>query len=285
MKLHQKEKEVEVAGLAAVRDLLRCLPGVEIAPIDQIGQVGHHHQVDGLIRVDYSGVTRLLAVEVKSHGAPRFVRSAVYRLESCVARMRQWIEEYGAKQLIPMLVSPYLSPESRAICCDHDVAYLDLEGNTRLVFDGVYLERSVPYKPKSETRRPIQKSGFLGWRSDRSRRRSASARRQGGLNRLVGGLSGLPGRTRGVSSDRGRGGSPDAAHRVGLSAGTPSLSRTAGSGRRPGPPAAGRRSAGWREADARSGPRGARWRWPRWSGRPDCAADCRRAPGSGPRRR
>ena len=152
MKLHQKEKEVEVAGLAAVRDLLRCLPGAEIALIDQIGRVGHHHQVDGLLRVDYSGVTRLLAVEVKSHGAPRFVRSAVYRLESCVARMRQWIEEYGAKQLIPMLVSPYLSPESRAICCDHDVAYLDLEGNTRLVFDGVYLERSVPYKPKSETR-------------------------------------------------------------------------------------------------------------------------------------
>ena len=138
---------------------------------------------------------------------------------------------------------------------------------------------------KASSDRPIQKSGFFGWRSDRSRRRSASARRQGGLNRLVGGLSGLPGRTRGVSSDRGRGGSPDAAHRVGLSAGTPSLSRTAGSGRRPGPPAAGRRSAGWREADARSGPRGARWRWPRWSGRPDCAADCRRAPGSGPRRR
>ena len=152
MKLHQKEKEVEVAGLAAVRDLLRCLPGAEIAPINQIRQVGHHHQVDGLIRVDYGGITRLLAVEVKSQGAPRFVRSAVYRLESCVAHMRQWVEDYGAKQLIPMLVSSYLSPESRAICCDHDVAYLDLEGNTRLVFDGVYLERSVPYKPKSETR-------------------------------------------------------------------------------------------------------------------------------------
>ena len=152
MKSLDKAIEVEVAGLAAVRNLLRCLPGAEIAPIDQIRQAGHHHQVDGLIRVEYGGVTRLLAVEVKSHGAPRFVRSAVYRLESCVVHMRQRVEEYGAKQLIPMLVSPYLSPESRAICCDHDVAYLDLEGNARLVFDGVYLERSVPYKPKFETR-------------------------------------------------------------------------------------------------------------------------------------
>ncbi len=165
--------------------------------------------------------------------------------------------------------------------CDNECGFLDL-GND-LVIDPVYMldivhtNRNIP--------RPIQKSGFFGWRADRSRRRSASARRPGGLNRLVGGLSGLPGRTRGVSSARGRGGSPDAAHRVGLSAGTPSLSRTVGSGRRRGPPAAGRRSAGWREAGARSGPRGARWRWPRWSGRPDCAADCRRAPGSGPRRR
>ena len=35
----------------------------------------------------------------------------------------------------------------------------------------------------------------------------------------------------------------------------------------------------------RTGPRGARWRWPRWSGRPSCAAGCRHVPGSGPRRR
>ena len=32
------------------------------------------------------------------------------------------------------------------------VAYLDLEGNARLVFDGVYIERSVPNRPKPETR-------------------------------------------------------------------------------------------------------------------------------------
>ena len=72
---------------------------------------------------------------------------------------------------------------------------------------------------------------------------------------------------------------------AGLSGGTPALSRTTGPGRRRGPPAAGRRSAGWREAGVRSGPRGARWRWPRWSGRPGCAADGRHARGSGPRRR
>ena len=54
--------------------------------------------------------------------------------------------------MIPMLVSPYLSPESRAICTAHDVAYLDLVGNVRLAFDAVYIERAVADKPRSETR-------------------------------------------------------------------------------------------------------------------------------------
>ena len=51
-----------------------------------------------------------------------------------------------------MLISPYLSPDSRAICIEHDVAYLDLVGNAHLEFDGVYIDRAVGEKPKSETR-------------------------------------------------------------------------------------------------------------------------------------
>ncbi len=51
-----------------------------------------------------------------------------------------------------MLVSPYLSPESRSICLDHDIAYLDLVGNAHLAFDHVYIDRAVPDRPKSETR-------------------------------------------------------------------------------------------------------------------------------------
>ena len=145
-------KELEVVALGAVRDLLRCLPGAEIAAVAQTAQAGRDRQVDGLLRVDYGGAVRLLVVEVKAHGAPQFVRSAVYQLESYVAHMQQCATRHRAEQVVPMLVSSYLSPESRAICRHHDVAYLDLEGNARLVFDGVYIERSVPSKPKPETR-------------------------------------------------------------------------------------------------------------------------------------
>lgn len=152
MKHRKIEKGLEQAGLAAVRDLLRCLPGAEVTPLALIRQAESHSQADGLVQVNYGDATHLLVIEVKAHGAPRFVRSAVYQLESLVAHMPEDDAPHRTEQFVPILVTPYLSPESRAICRDHDVAYLDLEGNARLVFDGVYIERSVPSKPKPETR-------------------------------------------------------------------------------------------------------------------------------------
>ena len=151
MKHIELQKELEATAMDAVRDLLRCLPAAEVTPLAEPRRTDRGPQVDALVRVHYGEAVRLLVVEVKAHGAPRFVRSAVYQLQSYVARIRQY-PAHAAELVVPMLVCPYLSPESRAICRDHDVAYLDLEGNARLVFDGVYIERSVPTKPKSETR-------------------------------------------------------------------------------------------------------------------------------------
>ena len=152
MKHGQSEKKLESVGLEAVHDLLRCLPDAEVTALTDIREEESRHQADGLVRVNYGDATHLLIIEVKAHGAPRFVRSAVHQLESLMAHMPERVTPHRAEQFVPTLVTPYLSPESRAICRDHDVAYLDLEGNARLVFDGVYIERSVPTKPKPETR-------------------------------------------------------------------------------------------------------------------------------------
>lgn len=144
------QKDLEATAMDAVRDLLRCLPAAEVTAVE-LRQTDGGPQLDGLIRVHYGGAVRVLVIEVKAHGAPRFVRSAVYELESRVTRIRE-CPAHAAEFIVPMLVCPYISPESRGICRDHDVAYLDLEGNARLVFNGVYIERSVPTKPKSEAR-------------------------------------------------------------------------------------------------------------------------------------
>ena len=145
-------KEIKRTGFAAIQDLLRCLPAAEVTPLAETHQRGNRRQADGLVRVSYGNVAHLLVIAVKAQGAPRFVRSAVHELESLVAHLSERVTPDRAERFVPILVVPYLSPESRAVCRDHDVAYLDLEGNARLAFGGVYIERSVPTKPKPEAR-------------------------------------------------------------------------------------------------------------------------------------
>ncbi len=145
-------KKLEVRAVDAVRDLLREVPGLQVKSVEYERKIGRDNAVDGLVGFGHGDGAYTLVVEVRSDGAPRFVRSGVHLLESCVARLRRSGDANGGKRFIPMIVSPYLSPDSRAICMDHDIAYLDLVGNARLAFDTVYIDRAVARRPVSETR-------------------------------------------------------------------------------------------------------------------------------------
>ena len=152
MKTTLEMNELQTLALGAVCDLLKLLPSVQVESVEYERKVGRAYEIDGRIGLSYPGGSYALVVEVEANGAPRFVRSGVYLLRSYVERLRQSGGANSGRRLIPMLVSPYLSPASRAICADHDVAYLDLAGNARLTFDTVYIERTVADKPRSETR-------------------------------------------------------------------------------------------------------------------------------------
>ena len=153
MKYIEKLKWQDNIAIEAVRALLSHVPGLEIDSIhDYKESVERDYGIDLRIGLSHGGVDYALIIEVKADGAPRFVRSAVYQLESYVAHLLQTRRADDSPRLIPMLVSPYLSPESRAICTAHNVAHLDLFGNAHLAFDNVYVDRAVAGKPKSETR-------------------------------------------------------------------------------------------------------------------------------------
>ena len=151
MKSDEIVKELEIAAANAVRDLIDYVPNLEIGSVDYEEYIGRY-EIDLRIALSRGGVNYALIIEVKPNGAPRFVRSAIYHLRDYVAHVDQSNRADAGQRLIPMLVSPYLSPESRAICTDHNVAYLDLFGNAHLAFDGVYIDRAVADKPKAESR-------------------------------------------------------------------------------------------------------------------------------------
>ena len=152
VKSSERAHEVEIMAMDAVRVLLEHIPNIQIKTVRHEQNLASGYQLDARIDFDHGGIRYALLIEIKSNGAPRFARSAVYQLESYMAHLHRSDHQDITWQCIPILVSSYLSPESRSICLDHNVAYLDLYGNAHLAFGNVYIERSVADRPKSEPR-------------------------------------------------------------------------------------------------------------------------------------
>ena len=152
MKKTTLANELETEAVNAVCDLLGHVPRLAVSSVRHEWLLGGDLRIDGWIEFEHDDATFALVIEVKSNGAPRFVRSAVYQLKGYLAHAHQYSYADPGRRMIPMFVSSYLSPESRSICTDHDVAYLDLAGNAHLAFRNVYIDRAVAERPKSETR-------------------------------------------------------------------------------------------------------------------------------------
>ena len=152
MKQVDELKTQEILAVDAAQELLDTVPSVQVGSVTYQHWIADNLQVDGRIGFSHAGASYQLIVEVKSDGAPRHVRSGVFQLKGYVAHLHQFGHTQIGERWIPMLASPYLSPQSRSICTDHDVAYIDLVGNAHLAFSDVYIDRAVADQPKSETR-------------------------------------------------------------------------------------------------------------------------------------
>lgn len=144
MKMAESMKVTEFQAASALKALLQRVPALDIANEEHEVYLGPDRGVDFIFDIYHNNANFKLIVEVKRNGQPRHVRSAIWQLLDFV---RSNNERY-----IPILITPYLSPESQAICEDAGVSYLDLMGNTRLAFDAVYIERAVAEKPRAESR-------------------------------------------------------------------------------------------------------------------------------------
>ncbi len=136
-------KSIETRAIAALRALLEQVPAISVLSVTNEAASGVS-EIDILVHFDAAGRQHRLACEVKANGQPRYVRAAASQLSRYVARQ--------SPGTIPILIAPYLSPHAQSICRAEGVGFLDLEGNARLVFDGVFIEREVASKPESVRR-------------------------------------------------------------------------------------------------------------------------------------
>lgn len=136
-------KEAEAPAAEALHRLLENIPILHVEGIDAEAVSGDW-EPDLIARLVVDGKGHLLICEYKSSGQPRFARSALLELRNYVAQR--------APEATPVFIAPYISPAVRKMCEEKGVGYLDLEGNARIAFGGVFIERMVTDKPVVEQR-------------------------------------------------------------------------------------------------------------------------------------
>jgi len=137
------DRQLAETGVERLVGLVHEAPMLEVTA--RHFEVLHDSRVaDAVVRVRVGRQQFDLVCEAKTASEPRHVRMAIYQ----VLDVSKVFGEGG----VPLLIAPYLSPESRSICRQAGINYLDLEGNARLTFGTVFIERTVANKPKPEKR-------------------------------------------------------------------------------------------------------------------------------------
>ena len=135
-----KEKDVfEDQAITQLCGLLRQVP-----VIDDVDAEKQYSRVDAVLNVRTGNTAYLLACEVKSNGQPRFIQAAITQLQAFM------FSTEGA--FVPVIIAPWLSPDAQALCNENGIAFLDMEGNARIMFGGVYIEHRTTNKPVVEKR-------------------------------------------------------------------------------------------------------------------------------------
>lgn len=142
---HYAEKELIPAALETLNTHLARVLGLHVSPnLEFKTSLANAFWLDALLTVELAGETWELCLEVKDPAPPRVVRDVASRLRIYTANR--------TPRSYPVLAAPWLSLQSRAICEEAGVGYLDLAGNCRLSFGTVYIERTGFIAPKAEKR-------------------------------------------------------------------------------------------------------------------------------------
>ena len=130
-----------------LRNLLSPLPFLIEGEAPDLGTLAQG--ADFAIRLADGDRSWILVGEVKANGQPRNIRMAALQAKEYVQRLKSTGNAYA------VVVAPFISADSGAICRELGVGYADLAGNCRLAFGTVYIEKSVaknPFRVKREQR-------------------------------------------------------------------------------------------------------------------------------------
>lgn len=100
-------------------------------------------EADAIIRIKTPDGPKILVIEVKSNGQPRYAKIAAEQLERYTRRIPG---SYG------IFMAPYISEDSAQILEDRNIGYMDLSGNGKISFWPVYIKTVADRNPYAQTR-------------------------------------------------------------------------------------------------------------------------------------
>lgn len=154
MKSRRPVNEVEKQIAHILSEHLSRVPFVQIesikmdqeirSPIHSLGRIA-----DVLINIRIMERNFFIICEVKNFGYPSSVQIAIDKLQTYIN-----LDKITPTPItyIPIIGASWLSPQSRSLCENAGMGWVDLAGNCRIAFDGIYIEREIAGQPKSEAR-------------------------------------------------------------------------------------------------------------------------------------
>ncbi|MCK5848650.1 MAG: hypothetical protein KAH01_05580, partial [Caldisericia bacterium] len=126
-----------------IKTILKPISIVQIEFV-QIAYDEYNFELDLIAEVTINNKkkVRLLFV-TKSEGQPRYARRVSIQLKNLINQNKNC---YG------VFAAPYISDESKQICKDNNVGFIDLAGNYLFAFDTVYLNREGKPNPYPRNR-------------------------------------------------------------------------------------------------------------------------------------
>lgn len=128
----------------ALVDALKRVPWISQNSIYREPVSPNDHREDFRLLVVLDDETRTILCEVKTQGFPKQVRQAAQGLR---LRLNSLSSDH-----IGVIGAPYLSKQSRDICAEFKLGFIDLAGNCRLVGPGFFVEHVGGEPPKSDRR-------------------------------------------------------------------------------------------------------------------------------------
>ena len=139
--LQVSENEVQKRAIEHMHHLLAPLPlAAKQLHVEQQPSM-HGMRPDFLINLGSGSEGWALVCEVKSDGQPKSIRYAALQVRDYISRGPR------NQRIYPVVIAPYISLASQAICKEMGVGYADLAGNSHLVFGDIYIDRQVAENP------------------------------------------------------------------------------------------------------------------------------------------